>query len=194
VHGATLTAWFLLPVLQTALVAAGRTDLHRRVGIAGAVLAAVVIVTSVLTVLRSVPRLKATTIAPLFSDAQITDLVIGDLVMAGVFFPFMVAVGILRRNTPEVHRRWMFLSAAVMTGPVIGRFIGVWELPVLAIAFAPLTWSVALAIFDVRSMRRIHPATMWATGVGLGGLLLANLLARTSAAHALMLNLALAIT
>src|SRR4051794_39857328 len=37
-HGAAFSAWILLFVAQTTLVAAGRTDIHRRLGVAGAVL------------------------------------------------------------------------------------------------------------------------------------------------------------
>src|SRR3954470_23448155 len=43
-HGAVFTTWVLFFVAQTALVASGRTYLHRKMGIAGAVLAAVVAV------------------------------------------------------------------------------------------------------------------------------------------------------
>jgi hypothetical protein len=41
-HGALFTTWVLFFVAQTALVASGRTYLHRRMGVAGAVLAALV--------------------------------------------------------------------------------------------------------------------------------------------------------
>jgi len=39
IHGVVSTSWILLFVAQTSLVAAGRTDLHRRLGVAGGVLA-----------------------------------------------------------------------------------------------------------------------------------------------------------
>src|SRR5262245_23628902 len=38
-HGVVFTSWFLLFGVQTMLVAAHRTDVHRRLGIAGALLA-----------------------------------------------------------------------------------------------------------------------------------------------------------
>src|SRR3954452_17406186 len=38
-HGMLFTSWILLSVTQTTLVAARRTDLHRRLGIVGGVLA-----------------------------------------------------------------------------------------------------------------------------------------------------------
>jgi hypothetical protein len=39
-HGAAFTAWMLLLITQTALVRADRRDLHRRIGMVGAVVAA----------------------------------------------------------------------------------------------------------------------------------------------------------
>src|SRR2546426_1396504 len=38
VHGAAFSCWILLLVTQTSLVAAGRVDIHRRLGIAGFIL------------------------------------------------------------------------------------------------------------------------------------------------------------
>src|SRR5262249_36052132 len=43
VHGAVFTSWILLFLAQTLLVASGRTDLHRRLGVVGAFLAAAVL-------------------------------------------------------------------------------------------------------------------------------------------------------
>src|SRR5215204_5754048 len=43
-HGFVFTSWIVLFVMQTALVATKRTDLHRRLGIAGAVVAALVFI------------------------------------------------------------------------------------------------------------------------------------------------------
>ena len=43
-HGIAFTAWLLLLLVQTSLVAAGRVDLHRRLGLGGAALAAVMVV------------------------------------------------------------------------------------------------------------------------------------------------------
>ena len=47
VHGVVMTAWMLLFLAQTVLVATLRSDLHRKLGIAGAVLAAIVVVVGV---------------------------------------------------------------------------------------------------------------------------------------------------
>ena len=44
VHGAAMTMWFLLLLVQTALIATRRRALHRRLGIAGACIAVVIVV------------------------------------------------------------------------------------------------------------------------------------------------------
>src|SRR5215475_13284237 len=60
IHGSVLSAWFLLLVVQTALVAAHRVDLHRRLGVIGVGLAVAVVVTSGVTIVRMLPRATAT--------------------------------------------------------------------------------------------------------------------------------------
>src|SRR5512147_1245206 len=48
-HGIVMTLWFALFVVQVRLIAAHRTDLHRRVGVVGAVLALLVLVVGITT-------------------------------------------------------------------------------------------------------------------------------------------------
>src|SRR6516225_5711861 len=47
VHGMVMTAWVVLFSVQVRLVAAHRTDLHRRLGVVGAVVAGMVLVVGV---------------------------------------------------------------------------------------------------------------------------------------------------
>ena len=55
-HGALFTAWIALLVVQTTLVAGRRTDLHRMLGVAGAVLALVVLVVGVAVSIETLRR------------------------------------------------------------------------------------------------------------------------------------------
>src|SRR5438309_10985495 len=52
-HGAIFTAWTVFFLCQVALVAAGRTDLHRRIGKAGAVLGVGIVVMGAAITLHS---------------------------------------------------------------------------------------------------------------------------------------------
>ena len=55
-HGAVFTAWIVLLVAQTALVAQSRSDIHRKLGVAGAVLAAVVFIVGVAVSVETLRR------------------------------------------------------------------------------------------------------------------------------------------
>ena len=63
IHGVVFTTWVLFLVAQTSLVATGRTYIHRRMGVAGAVLALLVFVmgslTAILRVKGGSPRFPA---------------------------------------------------------------------------------------------------------------------------------------
>src|SRR5688572_12309923 len=50
-HGIVMTAWVALFIVQVSLVATRRTKTHQRLGVLGAVLAALVVVVGVLTAL-----------------------------------------------------------------------------------------------------------------------------------------------
>jgi hypothetical protein len=48
IHGAVFSSWMLLLIVQTSLVAAGRVDLHRRLGLLGFFLACLLVCLSLL--------------------------------------------------------------------------------------------------------------------------------------------------
>ena len=55
-HGAAFSCWILLLVTQTSLVSAGRVDIHRRLGIAGFLLACLMVILGVLAATDSLVR------------------------------------------------------------------------------------------------------------------------------------------
>jgi hypothetical protein len=57
VHGTILTAWFVLSVVQTWLIASRHTRLHTRLGVVGVVTAVAVVASGAYTVAPFVPRL-----------------------------------------------------------------------------------------------------------------------------------------
>ncbi|WP_291788042.1 hypothetical protein, partial [Cecembia sp.] len=56
IHGIVLTAWFMLLVLQSALINLRKVSIHRKLGFAMAFLAVLVVFTGVQVVLDSTPR------------------------------------------------------------------------------------------------------------------------------------------
>src|SRR2546423_5145787 len=56
IHGAAFSCWILLLVTQTSLVSAGRVDIHRRLGIAGFLLACLMVILGVLAATDALAR------------------------------------------------------------------------------------------------------------------------------------------
>ena len=56
-HGVVVTSWFVWVVFQSSLVNVGRPDVHRRVGMAGFLIALGVLIMGPMATLRSVARL-----------------------------------------------------------------------------------------------------------------------------------------
>jgi hypothetical protein len=161
VHGLVFTSWVLLFLAQTTLVAADRTDLHRRLGVGGAVLAALVLIVGTTTAILRVKGGSAPIpgVPPLaFLAVPLFDMVV---------FAILIGAGLSLRGNLDTHKRLMTLATiSLMSAPIARLPIGV--LKAGPPAFFGLTdlFIVAMLIYDLVTRRRIHPATIW------GGLLI----------------------
>ena len=161
VHGAVLTAWFVTLFVQTTLVAAGRTHVHRQLGIAGSILAVAVVAMSLVTVLR-VPAHWQSLGIDVLSDPYVAGLVWLDLA-AVVDFSTFVALAIYLRCRADVHKRLMLLASLCIVGPAIGRigqftvFGGFGRAVNLASLIA---LPMALIAYEWLSRRRMHFVTV----------------------------------
>ncbi len=168
VHGAVLTAWFVLVFAQTCLVAAHRTDLHRRLGLLAVADAVLVVPVSAMVAVRAVARYEAGGMDP----AAIQFIVIGDLVSLAVFSTLVVAAVRLRRR-PDWHKRLMAVCCFIIIGPAVARLehLGL-AAPVPAVLLLLL---FVLAVYDFVGLGRLHRATMWSAllvVIALGAVLL----------------------
>ena len=159
-HGVLFTGWVLLLFVQARLVAGQRIDLHRRLGMAGAVMAALIVSVGTLTALQGVVR----GVAPYGMDPG--RFLIVPLFAVGLFAAFVFA-GICARRDAQSHKRLMLLATLALLPPAIARWVLLLGLgPPVVFAVATLLL-VPLIIWDLKSRRRLHPVTLW------GGLLLA---------------------
>jgi hypothetical protein len=160
-HGLVFTTWVLFFLAQTTLVATGRTYLHRRMGIAGAILAAVVVVVGTTV---AIMRAKTGT-SPIPGVPPLGFLAIPFFDM--VVFAILVGTALYFRRRLESHKRLMTLSMITLLAAPIARL----HFPMLPpgpptfFGLADL-FIVAMLVYDLSTRRRIHPATIW------GGLLI----------------------
>jgi uncharacterized membrane protein YozB (DUF420 family) len=157
VHGAAFTAWCLLMVAQPLLVARGRTDLHRRIGTVGGVLAAAMVVLGVIGSLVAAARPNGFIGVPI-PPLQFLAVPLFDMALFAVF----VALAITWRRDLQCHKRLMILASVNLLGAGIARWpFAFMEVgPAAYFGLADL-FIVALAAWDFASRGRLHPATLW---------------------------------
>ena len=172
VHGLIGTLWIGLFWTQSFLVLRQRTDIHRRLGIAGAVVAGLLVIVGVMTAIDALRR----NVEPYGLDARVWFLSVpltGTLV-----FGTLVAVALVRRRQPETHKRLMLLATVTLLNPAFGRLVGRY-LPVGLSGFLVLIFTltdlfvIIAVIYDFRTRRRVHPVFVWG---GLAVLLLQPLM------------------
>ena len=157
-HAVVFTSWLALFVAQTMLVLTGRTAVHRRLGVAGVALAAVMLVVGIATGI-AVTRLGSRGIPGVeFADPE------GFLLLniaAATVFAILVGAGWYFRRDAQTHKRLMLMATA---GTLIGP--GVSRLP-FASGNPPVIGALAMAfllagpVYDLVTRRRVHPAYLW---------------------------------
>src|SRR5207247_4643078 len=106
-HGLVFTSWLLLLLTQTVLVARHRVAWHRRLGIAGTMLAAIMVPLGITVAIAGARRGIAT------GASESLVFLIFPLGQMGLFAAFMGAA-VWKRRQPEVHRRVILLSTAIV--------------------------------------------------------------------------------
>jgi hypothetical protein len=175
-HGFVMTSWFVLFATQSWLIEAHRVRLHRRLGIFGALLAAMILVVGAAVVTINAREGRVPPAAPIpvvvfLSYANL--LVFGGLVGAAIYF----------RGRSEFHKRLMLLgtlnllTAAITRIPLAfiqsGGLLTVFGLPDLFI--------VVCVAYDTLRHRRLHPGFAWGALLSIAWPLLAIWIGGSSA-------------
>jgi uncharacterized membrane protein YozB (DUF420 family) len=152
-HGAVFTAWILFFVAQTALIADGRVQVHRRLGYSGAFLAGAMVIlgTTAAFWMAKVGHFRSVPFARDPESASFFALV--DILKFAVF----IAAGFYFRRNREAHQRIMLMATVFALLPAgLGRFaasINPALAPILIYAFV-----LAGPVYDLVTRRRIHLA------------------------------------
>src|SRR5690349_7690645 len=156
IHGLVFTSWVLLYLVQTTLVATGRTDLHRKLGAGGAGLAALLLIVGTTTAIMRAKRGGPGPIpgVPLLSFLAVP---LFDIVV----FAILIGAGLVLRGRPDTHKRLMTLATIALLSAPIARIPCV--LQAGPPGFFGLTdlFMVALLIYDLATRRKVHPSTIW---------------------------------
>jgi hypothetical protein len=154
-HGVAMLVWLALLIVQPTLVSRDNLALHRRLGWIGAGLALFITGLGIFTGLAS---LVLNRFPPFFSPPYFLALT----TVESLVFGLMVWAAVRRRHTTAWHRRLMIGATIVILEPALGRIlpmplmIGWSDIPIGLIQLGVVG---IVALYDRRTLGRIHPAT-----------------------------------
>jgi len=160
IHGLVMTTWIVLFFVQVRLVAVHRTDLHKRLGVAGAALAGLVLVIGTLVALSQGHIHFIANDEPIEPPLVLLPVTLGVLLLFGSF----VTAAILLWKRTDYHKRLMALACLSILSPGIDRW------PSHFIAYADRSTLFVLndlciaacVAYDTFRNRRLHPVWIWA--------------------------------
>ena len=154
-HGLLFTCWILLFAVQTTLISAGRTDIHRKTGVLGAVLAVAMVGLGLLVAIGLARR--GVDPSGRGQPLQFMAIPLFDLLMFGT----LVGLAVYWRSRSRAHKRLMLLGTIALLPPALFR------VPILAAAGLPVVFGIAdlfvlaCLLYDKVTYGRIHPAFLW---------------------------------
>jgi hypothetical protein len=164
-HGLIFTAWIVLFVVQTRLVATRRIKLHRTLGVAGGALATLMVVVGFATAIGAAKHGAAVTAGPpgvpplVFLVVPFMDI---------VMFVVLAGAGFVWRRRSDIHKRMMLLATISILPPAVARMLITLHTPLNPLLFFGIPDVVLLGCiaYDCTTRRKLNPAYLW------GGLIL----------------------
>ena len=161
-HGFLMTSWFVLFFVQVRLVAAHRVDLHRKLGVAAAVVAGLMVIVGFTVARRATIRDLQSPPGGGPPPLQFMGLIMFALVAFGI----LVGAALLLRRRRDYHQRLMLLSCLSIVNPGLAR-IPLEQVPFvsflktggpLGLFGLDLLLIYACIAYDTWRHRRLHPA------------------------------------
>ena len=158
-HAAVYVSWLILLTVQTTLIGGGRVALHRRLGIFGAALVAMVVLTGLVATFVVENRMLGTPRAdPAFISTLLVDV---------LNFAVLAAAALILRGDAAAHKRLILLATmsllqagfirwwgAAMYAAFGHGFLGGWMADYLGVSLLVL----GLGGYDLVTRSRLHPA------------------------------------
>jgi FtsH-binding integral membrane protein len=159
IHGAAFSCWILLLVTQTSLVSAQRVDIHRKLGLAGFGLACLM---PVVGWWAATDRLARGTAPGSFDPYFFYIIPMTDMVI----FATLIALAYRSRRDSAAHKRFIYVATVGLLIAAIAR----WHWSVVyhkapRAAIVSYVFLLLLVVYDLYSTRKVHRATIWASGI-----------------------------
>jgi hypothetical protein len=164
VHAFLMTAWLVLLAVQAGLIAGGKQQLHRTLGVTSFVLAAALLAGLIAVTIVRYHDLTEAGLGAIASN--ILFLQIRSAVLFPLFFAWAMAV---RRTDGETHKRMLILATFVLLDAAVARHVWLPGNDITASYDAThaywLLLLVPAVVYDVARFGRLHRA--YVVGLGL---------------------------
>ena len=154
VHGLVFSAWVVLFLVQTMLVASRKVAVHRTLGYASLALAATMVIVGVRTALESAARGAA---PPGADPLAFLVVPLADVTLFTGFY----SAAVVKRRQRETHKRLMLLAYVSIITAAVARLPGLLALGPPVFFGLSFMFVVAGAVYDKVSRGRIHPVYLW---------------------------------
>lgn len=205
VHGALLTAWFVLLLVQASLIRSGKPGAHRRLGRFVAAYAAVVAVGALMATFNYVSRELASgatfeTDMGQVNAQQASGMSFLDFSTALVWFnmasivcfALLLALAVLSRKKADAHKRFMLFASLSIIAPAVARIsrivAGTEQGPIIPLGLMLLV--LLIVIYDLSRLKKIHRATLISIGLLVALNAVAGLIALSPLGRAFVKSLA----
>jgi len=179
-HGALMSGWIALLLVQAVLISRSQVLWHRRLGIAGVTYAALIVIVGCMTTLRAAAREVAAHSQYVGSQLDVLALELTQMILFGS----LVAAAVLMRARTDWHKRLMIMATLCILPNVIVR-ISFWfpGSPSENSIYLALWIALVLLVVGVDAVRfgGIHRAYRLAAPAAVVALLMAHMVGITAA-------------
>ena len=156
VHGFALSAWIILFLVQTILIAGGSATLHRRLSWVMAGLAACIALLMGAAIVEHLRRVPPTLPAPFALAFGMFDIIV---------YATLVSGAIYWRKRPDWHKRLMLSATILLVEAAVVRIVafhGIHEPRYLMLSqySSALLFFIPCFAFDWATRRKLHPANI----------------------------------
>lgn len=156
IHGSLFFLWIVLFIAQPTLVRLGYTQVHRKIGIAGFVLAVTMVVFGVTIAILSAKagRAGGTNLPPnSFLLVPLSDMVL---------FSSFIMLSLLNLKNSEVHKRLMVLATVAILPAAFGRiFLQANITNPIAALFLLESITLLGVAYDLKTRKQVHKVYLW---------------------------------
>lgn len=152
IHGISMLLWYFILFWQTRQIRINNIKAHKQLGLMTIVLAIAIVISGIMIAISNFKgEGEALTLFGNFS---------------GMFvFGVLYVLALINRKKPDIHKRFMIVASVAMLSPALVRILRIFEINDFVTLPFWLLFIAALPIYDYRKSKRVHKATVLATGL-----------------------------